>query len=215
MNSALSSRPQTQQPIVHSLLLFGLILVVSLFPRVRVWPLGLLLPLFLAAGILWLVPAWRYKAEWLRFGQANRTTICASILIAVSSLVGLVIWQRVCSPDLSSVARLMPSDSGIPWLVMGSLFACINAISEEIICRGVLQEALTVRFGEKHAWWLQGVIFGCLHLNGVPQGGIGVVMASVYGIALGWLRRRSAGIGLCCLVHISTDACIWTLGVGR
>lgn len=208
---AVAADPLARKPIIHALLLWGLVLLSPLFPILNQWPWGLLFPVGVSAGILYAIPSWRYRPDWLRVGKCDRITLLTAALTMLLSVAGLLLWVRLCSPDLSLLSRRIPSGNLGQILLMGSVFACLNAILEEILCRGVLQEALTVRFGERHGWWLQGVLFGCLHGQGVPQGVCGVALASVYGIILGWLRRHSHGIGIDCLVHVSTDAAIFAL----
>ncbi len=202
---------QDAKPIRHALILLGLMLVTSLLPMLNRWPWGLMFAVGISFGIVWAVPSWRYQPDWSGFGKINRVIVTLSVLTVLASVAGLLIWYHVCSPDLSEIAKQIPVATGVPLLLMGGIFACMNAMLEEIVCRGVLQDALTIRFGVKHAWWLQGLVFGSLHGSGVPQGLIGVVLASFYGMALGWIRQHSKGIGLCCVVHICTDAAIFAL----
>ena len=210
-NATMPEDSQNGYAIRHLLILLGLMLVTPFVPLLSRWPWGLLFAVGGSFGIVGAVPLWRYKVEWSRFGEIRRVTASVSVLTALVSMAGLWVWYRVCSPNLAEIAKQLPTGNGVPLIVIGAMFACVNAFLEEIVCRGVLQDALDARFSVQHGWWLQGLVFGSLHGAGVPQGWIGVIMASLYGIALGWIRQHSKGIGLCCAVHLSTDAMIFAL----
>ncbi len=199
------------KPIRHALILLGLMLATPLLPVINRWPWGLIFVVCVSSAVIWAVPSWRYKPDWLGWGKISRVTVLASILSILVSIAGLLLWYCLCSPNLSEIAKRIPSGNAAQMIVMGAIFACLNAVLEEIVCRGILQDALTARFGVEHGWWLQGLVFGSLHGSGVPQGWIGVFLASIYGIALGWIRQHSKGLGLCCLVHVCTDAAIFAL----
>jgi len=60
--------------------------------------------------------------------------------------------------------------------------------------------------------FLQAWLFGAMHyLQGFPNGGWGLVMAAVYGLMLGWLRRRSQGMLAPWLAHICADMVIFAI----
>ena len=58
---------------------------------------------------------------------------------------------------------------------------------------------------------MQGVIFGIVHAQGFPNGVMGIVMASIYGIMVGWLRHLSRGMLWPVVAHIFADATIFLL----
>ena len=58
---------------------------------------------------------------------------------------------------------------------------------------------------------LQALAFGVLHLHGVPNGPVGMVMAGVWGLLLGVLRLRSRGLLAPYVTHIAADATIVVL----
>jgi uncharacterized protein len=73
-------------------------------------------------------------------------------------------------------------------------FATLNAFAEELLFRGIIQDALHGVMAPMPAIALQGVAFGAIHLRGFPSGTAGVVLASGYGVALGVIRWRSGGL---------------------
>lgn len=198
-------------PVMHALILFGFLLLTSFAAPLQKWPSPLLVPIFGSSIAVYAAPSLRYRAHWLRFGAADG--VLSGIAVATFLLAPALIlaWSRLASPDLSALSNQIPAGSLLALVFYGIAFAFINAASEEIIFRGVLQEALTARLGAKTGWIAQGAIFGALHANGVPQGAAGMLMASAFGIVLGWMRERSGGVGLCCVVHFATDATIFAL----
>jgi membrane protease YdiL (CAAX protease family) len=57
------------------------------------------------------------------------------------------------------------------------------------------------------------VLFGAAHWAGYPSGWIGMLMAAVWGLMLGIIRLRTAGIALPYVVHVTANAVIGSLAV--
>ncbi len=199
------------KPIRHALLLFGFLLLTSVVAPLQRWPLPLLLPILLSSLVVWSTPSLRYRPDWLNLGRVNRPPLALSVVALLLSPALILAWYRLTSPNLFALSSQIPRGSVLAVILAGGVFALVNSVSEEVICRGVLQQALTARIGANASWIVQGVIFGCLHANGVPQGVLGMVLASAFGIVLGWIRQESGGIGLCCTIHFCTDAAIFAL----
>ena len=87
---------------------------------------------------------------------------------------------------------------GIPALVL------VNAFAEEVVYRGVLQEALHHVIGMAiRVVTLQASAFAAAHvLLGFPNGRLGYLMVFVYGTMLGYLRVRSKGMLAPYLTHV-------------
>ncbi|MDB6153237.1 MAG: family intrarane metalloprotease [Chthoniobacteraceae bacterium] len=93
----------------------------------------------------------------------------------------------------------------------GIVFSLLNAIFEELVFRGVLYDALESQWGAWGAVVATAAMFGYGHLRGYPPGLPGVVLAGIYGLALGWLRVRTGGLGLPIAAHIAADATIFVI----
>jgi len=99
------------------------------------------------------------------------------------------------------------------WHVLGAgipLFALINAFSEEVVYRGVLQEALFATLRKTSlAVLLQADAFAMEHFAvGFPNGYWGYAMVLVYGGMLGYLRVRTRGMLAPFLAHVVADLVI-------
>lgn len=95
----------------------------------------------------------------------------------------------------------------------GLAFALGNAAVEEIVFRGAVMQATDSAVGAgSTSVLIQGWLFGAMHyLRGFPNGLWGVIMAAVYGIMLGVVRRRSAGMLAPWLSHFFADIVIFSI----
>jgi membrane protease YdiL (CAAX protease family) len=197
----------------HGLLLMSLTALPLGFPILRPWPWYLLVPL-LAYGCLTLViPALRFTYQWARVGRASRTIVIATSGIIIVSVTALASWAASRHPDLSDIRKLLPLTDPQLLLIVILAFAVLNAVMEEVVYRGVLLDALESRMAPVFAVIVQGVAFGFGHANGVPNGPLGIAMASVFGTALGVLRLKSGGLLACIICHVAADATIFALAV--
>ena len=202
-------------PLVHAGLLCVLFALPLLIPALRPWPLYLLTPLTAYALIVIAVPPLRWGVHWLRVGRLDGAVLAWTAAVIVTSSAALVLWFVLARPDLGDLADKVPRVGPMTLIVFGAAFSLLNALMEEAAFRGVLQEALTAEWGP---WWavgLQGVLFGVIHAQGFPRGAVGMVMASVYGVALGLLRLRSGGMAASCVAHVCADATIFGLLASR
>jgi CAAX protease family protein len=104
------------------------------------------------------------------------------------------------------------------WLfpVAGLAFAAGNAAMEESIYRGVIMQSLDSAAGAGAlSILIQAWLFGCMHfLHGFPNGLWGVAMTFLYGVMLGWLRRRTRGMLVPWLAHVVADLVIFIIVAG-
>jgi len=181
-------------------------------------PLGLpwLLPLLAALGIYAFVvarvPALRSSSTWLRWGTSDDTVrwlVRATVILSASALL---LWYELFHPDMQDVRKMIPPVSF--WLlpVVGLLFAAVNAAVEEAAFRGIMMQALDDTIGAG-AWsiFIQAAAFGIMHLHGFPRGGVGVALAFLYGLMLGYIRRRARGMYAPWLAHVAADAVIFVI----
>jgi membrane protease YdiL (CAAX protease family) len=201
------------QAIHISLFAAFLISVPFLFPLLRQWPFNLLVPLLLYSVVCATVPALRSSILWLRLGRVDKKAMLLIITIAAFSGLALYIWQRALAPDLSIHLKHIPEMPIWMFPIAGLGFSVLNAAVEEAIYRGVIMQSMDSAFGPGVASVLvQGWLFGAMHyLQGFPNGGWGLVMATVYGLILGWLRRLSQGMLAPWLAHVCADAVIFAI----
>ena len=86
----------------------------------------------------------------------------------------------------------------------------IAAVVEEAVYRGVVQDSLerVLRPGAT-TLVLQAAVYATLHFpTGILRGYAGVGLAFSYGLVLGHLRRRSAGLAVPVIAHTVTDLVI-------
>jgi len=94
-------------------------------------------------------------------------------------------------------------------IVGGLIFSMANAAVEEAAYRGVFLHALDSSLGPGFAaLLLQALAFGAIHIRGFPRGWLGVVLACIYGLLMGVIRRRAGGMFAPWIAHVFTDIVI-------
>lgn len=158
----------------------------------------------------WLRPA----HGWLPAGEVDRITRVAGAVVVVGAGVALTVWARWTDTFGESTLQLVDLMRGAPLAAvapLGAAFVVVNAVAEEVAYRGIVQDAVTADSGPVVAVVVQAVAFGVLHLAGFPAGAVGMGLALVYGLVLGWLRLRTAGLRVPVVVHVAADATIAVL----
>lgn len=176
------------------------------------WPLTFLLGLAVLPIAARFTPWLRPAFPWLRRGALDRSTVALIAGVVVVSATALVLWFVLLHPDVSDLRRQLPSMPvwALPFVALG--FATVNAMAEEAVYRGVVFEALDATLGAGISTIvLQAVAFGCLHLYGFPRGAVGVVLAAIYGLMLGVVRRRAGGMLAPFIAHVFADVTIVTI----
>jgi membrane protease YdiL (CAAX protease family) len=167
---------------------------------------GLLVYAWIIRQVAWLQGA----ATWMRkgsFGGDVRLMIMACSVVAAMALGA---WYALFRPDVDDIVAAYVPAAPVGLLVIGGLmFSMINAAVEEGAYRGVIQHGLesTLGFGMA-ALALQAIAFGALHINGFPRGWVGVGLATIYGLMMGVVRRRSGGMLAPWLAHVLIDIVI-------
>jgi membrane protease YdiL (CAAX protease family) len=195
----------------HGGLLLVLLALPAFIPGLARWPWHLLTPVLIYGGIVAVVPPLRRSLDWLRVGRLDGRILAVSAAIVLISAAALVLYYLVFRPDLQYLAEHLPTGTGMTLLLAGAFFSVTNAVLEEIVFRGVLQQAFAARLGISAAVVLQGVAFGIAHLHGYPPGPVGAVLAGIDGIVQGALRQWSGGLAAAVLTHICADATIFTI----
>jgi membrane protease YdiL (CAAX protease family) len=205
-------RPTTPDiRLVHGLILLILMAVPAIHPALNRWPFAQAIPALGYAGLLMFLPGFRKSAQWLRVGKLNSHAIIASAVVSVISATALVTWALASHPDFHRFAERIPVGGLLSTILGGLVFAVLNATMEEVAWRGVILDALEARAGMVVAVLLQGIAFGIGHWSGIPGGPVGVILASLYGITFGVLRKYEDGLLLCIAAHICADTTIYCL----
>jgi hypothetical protein len=143
-----------------------------------------------------------------RFAWRDQTSVLAALL--AFCLVGLPFGMSVGFIRLSLV-DFEPTT----WLVRFLAIYFLNALPEELLFRGVIQNLIERRFGRN--WWTllgAAVIFGLAHINNAtdfhtPPNWPYAIMASLAGLAYGWTWRRSGKITASALTHTLVNFIWW------
>lgn len=194
-----------------ALLLFLMSLAWILIP-VQYAALQLFILFSVTTVLLWPFHVTRSAFSWVKIGRIDRVTWVLLYLTGVLSTGALILWA-FWTKDLGAGLRMAQGFSHYPtWLVFAfgiPLFALFNAFAEEIVYRGVLQEALLRVFSSPVAILLQASAFAAAHVaSGFPNGVVGYVMTLVYGTMLGYVRVRTGGMLAPYLAHVLADLVI-------
>ncbi|HHP7230724.1 MAG TPA: type II CAAX prenyl endopeptidase Rce1 family protein [Xenococcaceae cyanobacterium] len=197
--------------VVHvTLLNLAIAIGVIMFP----WPLLYLIPLGIYGVIVVATPSLRQTLFWWHWGKFDFSVWQMVILTVAVSGTALLLWFLIFHPDLSYVLTFIPSWQPLLLILSGLSFALVNAAVEETIYRGVIMQGLDAVFGANYvSLLLQAVVFGTIHLNGVPGGNIGVLMASIYGLMLGIIKRFASGMLAPFIAHVFADLVIFSIVV--
>ncbi len=193
----------------HLALFCTLVALGSLFLRVGVSMPGLMAGALVYLLLCRVVPGLAGGASWLRAGILTRGVGWLMALTVVISAIGLVGWYRVLRPDVSEFLLFPEEIPGwlLPLAILG--FAALNAAAETAVFRGAMMEALDAAFGPGWASVvMQAAAFGVWHVHGFPKGLVGSVLAFVFGLMLGVIRRRSEGLLAVWITHVFADIVI-------
>ena len=173
------------------------------------WPLPYLLPLAIFAGANTL-PRTRQHLPWPAWGILNRRTVLLMGLTIVATSGALIVWTEAASPDLSTLSRMLPRGR-MSWLVgVAIAFSFCNAVWEELLIKWVLWATLErCHLSPASLVGGQAAVFGLMHFVGFPSGIVGVSLAAIYGLALGFIRRSSNGIAAPVVTHFFADLTIF------
>lgn len=191
--------------------LFWLVLLAGIVLGVP-WPLSFVLPLILlfVAAAFW--PWMASTLSWWRWGIWDKYVGGLVVLVTVASSAGLVLWFVNTSVDLGEMLAQLPDMHLMVFVAAAMVFSVLNACWEEFLFKGMMWDGLSAT-GLRENWvnWIQAFFFGLVHYHGFPNGWTGVAMAGVYGLAIGWIRKRSKGMFAPVLTHIFADLTICTL----
>jgi membrane protease YdiL (CAAX protease family) len=213
--NAMTHAPSSDWRLAHGGL-FVLIMASSLLiPPLRQWPWLWVAPLLLYFSLALAVPHLRNSLSWLRLGRLRGRTILATVALVICTVCVLVTFQSIAQPDTALFRKTLLVDRFDNVLLGGTLFAVVNAVMEELVFRGILFDAIDSQSGAWISLIGTAVLFGLGHLHGYPPGTIGVVLAMLFGLALGALRLWAGGLLSPILAHIAADATIYSIVVTR
>lgn len=197
---------------MHGFAFFSLLVLTAMLPALQSWPLCWALPLGCYFLLFSCAPPLRDSFRRWHFGQVTRSTVTATAVISVVACGTLAAFQIIENPALGDLGRMLSPLVAFGGIVgAGIAFSICNALLEELAFRGVFFDAAESQFGSGLAILFTAVLFGYGHKGGYPPGPIGAVLAGIYGLALGWLRYISRGLGLPFVSHIAADATIFTI----
>jgi hypothetical protein len=172
-----------------------------------------LVPFVVSTLLILPFPQARETLRWFKKGTIDRTTVLLIFLTGILSTFALITWA-FWTNNLGVGEKMMGGFADLSlWLVAGvgiPLFALVNAFAEEVVYRGVAQQALASVFSSVTlVIALQASAFAAAHVRfGFPNGMVGYLMVGVYGGMLGYLRYRSEGMLAPYVTHVIADLTI-------
>jgi membrane protease YdiL (CAAX protease family) len=148
-----------------------------------------------------------------RFGQVTPIAIGATAFIVLTSSIALIAFHYSVHPGMRGYGAMLPVEALGGVSAAAILFPLLNAVLEEAVFRGVFFDAAEPQWGRWGAIVITAALFGYAHRQGYPPGLFGAFLAGLYGLAMGWLRVLTGGIGLPIIAHIFADATIFTVMV--
>ena len=176
------------------------------------WPLKLLVPLVLYLVMYASWKRFRLATHWLVAGRFTKATVAWMIPTVIVSSGALLAWVFLLHPDLSDLSGMMPRGGLLALIGIGAAFSILNAAWEEFAFKGIAWNTLDNVF--QRQWitnCIQSIMFGLVHIGGFPRGWLGVAMATVYGFALGVIRKESKGLLAPFVTHVFADATIFLI----
>jgi uncharacterized protein len=138
----------------------------------------------------------RARDYWL---PLSAFAVTAPVLAMVGIAIGFIPPPHVATQSMS---RMLAA--------LGIIFAG-TALPEEILFRSLIQNFLTLRFGDGvYTLLIAALIFGSAHLDNGPQplpNWRYMILASIAGVAYGFVFRRSSTVLSSALLHMLVD---WT-----
>ena len=173
------------------------------------WPAPLILAALIYAAIIKWVPGMKGGGSWARLGAFGKKEITLCFVFFLVAASGLTLWYFLLDPELGDLTSRLPDWPIALVLFAGLAFSMLNALGEEITFRGPILHGLDAALG---AGWaailIQAVSFGFFHIHGFPRGWAGVLLATVYGVMTGIVRRYSKGLLAPWFTHVLADITI-------
>jgi membrane protease YdiL (CAAX protease family) len=132
---------------------------------------------------------------------ADKSTWGWAAIFAVASVLALIGYFK-----FSGIAVAVNISEKLAVQVLFALvFAIANGLMEELWFRSLIFGAIVRAFPPRFAVVFQAVLFGIIHYDGVPSGGIGVALGFIFGAVLGFITLKAKSILPAVAVHITAD----------
>jgi membrane protease YdiL (CAAX protease family) len=135
----------------------------------------------------------------------------AGLAVGVFAIIGIPLGLGLGFIKIKTAAF-----SVTDWVLRFLVIYFLNALPEELLFRGVVQNLVERRFGRGWQTLLvSAIFFGFTHINNTtafhsPPNYAYVVMASIAGVAYGWVWRRSGKITASAITHTLVNF-IWSV----
>jgi uncharacterized protein len=158
---------------------------------------------YLAVGD-WSAPA--SGLGWLGVADGDSwTSVGLTFLVIMTFVTAVVVWLQV---GRGRGLGWRPIAVALPWAVA---FSVVNALSEELLFRVTVAEALAPTAAAWVVAAVSAVLFGLPHWFGTPGRLPGVLLAGFMGWFLTLAVVQTGGIGWAWLIHSVQDVVIITL----
>jgi membrane protease YdiL (CAAX protease family) len=205
------TKSQTDWRVFHSsafVLLLGCALLIR---PLRSWPWIWGAPF---AGYFLLVACvrpLRRSLAWVHLGLVSSGAVAATIAVVVFTSLFLTTFQLMAQPRVGAYGATLPFKSLGGIVSAGIIFTIMNATLEEMVFRGILFDGFEAEWGRGVALGVTTALFALGHWQGYPPGPVGVCLATMFGLSVGWLRSRTGGIALPIVAHLGADATIYCI----
>lgn len=165
--------------------------------RLLLATLALLLPPFLLAGSLDVSARVSFALHPVRPSQIGWCVVVGAGLVPSMAVLGALnsTWIEPDQQFLEAMDRLMPT-TPLGWLAIGSLAVGLVPLAEELLFRGVLQDAARAALGPGGAAVVVGLIFALVHFE--PWY---LLPLAVIGTVLGLARIVTGSVLACVVIH--------------
>ncbi|MEP0813565.1 MAG: CPBP family intramembrane metalloprotease [bacterium] len=133
-------------------------------------------------------PAWR--ASWIYAAG-----------FAFVSWGAMAIFFSASGRQMTAFASPDPAFS----IALAAVFSLFNGAMEELWFRSLILGAFARVFPGGFAVIYQSILFGVIHFEGTPSGPAGIALASIFGLAAGWLTLKARSVLPAVCLHISVD----------
>ncbi len=174
------------------------------------WPASFIVPVIIQLSVVTLSDRIKNEVNWMKPGRIDRPVLCLAVPVVLVSSSALILWVYLLRPDLTDLTIMVPASSLPVIIVTGLIFSLFNSAWEEIILKGILWNGLeNLMAGSLAVNLTQAFLFGVMHLNGFPRGITGAFLAGIYGLLIGFIRKKSDGLAAPVITHFFADATIF------
>jgi uncharacterized protein len=186
---------------LHVCALALIIATLEQLPGAPEWPVPGLVGLLVFAVLARVIGALRGWTDWLERGRLDGRAWMQVVGISALTTLALGVWLRLTEPDLAGLRARLPT-SPLTLVAFSMAFALLTAAVEEGLFRGLFLRRLEQALGGRQtAVLLSSSAFGLMFLDTFVGGVVGVGFATILGLLLAGLRRRTGGMLAPFLAH--------------